>query len=332
MISTPLGLNSTVLALLILLGLAALVQWRAGSREASAEAEYPAAGQFVEVEGTRIHLKVEGSGPDLILIHGASGSLRDFTFHLTDRLKESYRVIAVDRPGMGRSGRPAGYGGVFNVAAEPPALQARLLQAATDAVGVSRPIVLGHSYGGAIALTWALERPQQTAGLVLVAAASNPWEGELGWLYRINSTLFGSAIAIPLITAFTPHAVIEDTVGEIFAPQEPPEGYMSHFGTEMTLRRGTMRANAQQVSALKPYVREMATRYPTLDLPVESVHGTEDVTVPLRTHAEPLLRQIPGAALDVLQGAGHMPHHTHTQAVLDAIDRVTRRAGLRKDD
>lgn len=329
MTSKPLAVNIAVILLLVGLGLFAVVQWRAAARETAVEAEYPPSGQFIDVDGTQVHLKVTGQGPDIVLIHGASGSLRDFTFDLAGRLEAQYRVIAVDRPGMGRSARPAGFGGAFNTRAEPPALQARLLQAATDAVDVTRPLVVGHSYGGAIALAWALERPEDTAGLVLLGAASNRWEGDLGWLYRINSSLFGSAIFIPLITAFTPHAKIEDTVTAIFAPQQPPGGYLRHFGPEMTLRRATMRANAQQVSALKPYVTEMATRYPTLRLPVEILHGTEDVTVPLEVHAEPLSGQIPDAVLTRMEGVGHMPHHADPQAVVDAIARVASRAGLR---
>ncbi len=329
MISTPLAAKLSLFVLILLLGLIALTQWRAYAREQNAEAAYPPSGQFVDVNGTRIHLRISGQGPDIVLIHGANGSLRDFTFALVDRLAPRFRVIAVDRPGLGRSERPEGFGGAFNTQDEPPALQAQILQAATDMVGVENPIVLGHSYGGAIALAWALERPEQTAGLVLVGAASNPWEGELGFLYRMNSTVFGSAIAIPLITAFVPHAKIEDAVGEVFAPQEAPDGYMAHFGTDLTLRRAIMRANAQQVNALKPYVREMSSRYPSLKLPVESLHGTEDITVPLETHAVPLTKQIPGAVLTRLEGVGHMPHHSDPDAVIAAIDRVAARAGLR---
>lgn len=327
MISKPLA--TSLVVLLLVLGLAALVQWRAGTREQAAETAFPPSGQFVDVDGTDIHLKITGQGPDIVLIHGANGSLRDFTFDLVDRLTPRFRVIAVDRPGLGWSARPEGFGGAFNNRDEPPALQARLLQAATDTVGVENPIVLGHSYGGAIALAWALERPDQTAGLVLVGAASNPWEGKLGFLYQMNASSFGSAIAIPLITAFVPQTTIEDAVTAVFAPQTAPKGYMKGFGTEMTLRRKTMRANAQQVNSLKPYVTEMSTRYPTLTLPVESVHGTLDDTVPLRTHAEPLTQQIPGAVLTRLEGVGHMPHHTNPEVIIAAIDRVAARAGLR---
>ena len=325
----PLAVKTLLLICLLCLGLVVLVQWRAAAREAAVEAEYPPSGQFINVDGTRIHVKVSGQGPDIVLIHGASGSLRDFTFDLVQRLESRYRVIAVDRPGMGRSERPPGYGGVWNIAAEPPAFQAQLLQRATDQLGVQNPIIVGHSYGGAIALAWALERPDDTAALVMLAAASNPWEGALGWLYQINSSRLGSAVVIPLITAFTPHAIIENTLSEIFAPQKPPPDYMPHFGADMTLRRATMRANAQQVNALKPYVAEMSKRYGTLTLPVESLHGTEDTIVPLHTHATPLTRQIPGAVLTQMDGIGHMPHHADPVAAVAAIERAASRAGLR---
>lgn len=322
--------KTIVILLLIGLGLFALVQWRAAAREAAVEKHFPPTGQFIDVNGTRIHVTVSGQGPGVILIHGASGSLRDFTFDLMGRLAvEGFRVIAMDRPGLGRSGRPKGFEGIWNTAAEPPALQARLLQGAADQLGVENPIVVGHSYGGAIALAWALERPDATAGLVLLGAASNPWPGDLGLLYRVNSTVLGSALVIPLITAFTPHVLIQDTLSQIFAPQKPPEDYMDHFGPDMTLRRSAMRANAQQVNGLKPHIKEMARRYGSLSLPVEILHGTEDSTVPMNIHSEPLSRQIPNAVLTPLPGIGHMPHHAVPGEVVRAVKRIAARAGLR---
>ncbi|WP_299631155.1 alpha/beta hydrolase [uncultured Roseobacter sp.] len=319
-----------MVGLLVTLAVVGTVQWRANAREAQAADAYPPSGQIIEVDGTQVHLTMSGSGPDLVLIHGASGSLRDYTFDLVGRLKDRYRVIALDRPGLGWSDRPhPGYGGVWNTSAEPPALQARVLQAAADAVGVKRPIVLGHSFGGAVALAWALERPEETAGLVLLGAASNPWPGDLGALYQINSSRLGSALVIPLITAFAPHSRIEDTVASIFTPQQMPAGYLEHIGPEMSLRRTTLRANAQQVNNLRPYIVDMAKRYPDLTLPVEILHGTEDTIVPLRVHSEPLAQLLPNAMLTRLEGVGHMPHHAEPETIVAAIDRVAARAGLR---
>ncbi|MEM1350822.1 MAG: alpha/beta hydrolase [Pseudomonadota bacterium] len=326
---TPLALKLFVICALLILLIVAIVQWRAGVREAAVEADYPPSGQFVDALGTKIHLKVTGQGPDVVLIHGASGSMRDFTFALVDALSSDYRVIAVDRPGMGWSDRPEGFGGVWNTAPEPPRLQAQILQAATDQIGVHNPIVVGHSFGGTIALAWALERPDDTAGLVLLGAASNPWKGKLGLLYQVNSTALGSALVIPVLTAFTPHFYVEKVLGEIFSPQHAPQGYMKHFGADMTLRRGTMRANAQQVNALKPFIREMAKHYASLDLPVEILHGTADFIVPLSVHSEPLSTQLPHARLQVMPGVGHMPHHVAPEDLRAAIDRVAAQADLR---
>ena len=315
--------------LLAVAGLAVL-QGCARLREARAEAAYPPSGQIVQVEGTEVHVQVMGQGPDLVLIHGASGSLRDFSFAFAERMSDRYRVIMVDRPGLGWSERAgAAYKGAWNAKSESPRLQARLLQAAVDRVGVRDPIVLGHSYGGAVALAWALERPQDTAGLVLVSAASNPWPGDLGLLYQVNSSAVGGALVIPMITAFAPEPVIRSTLNSIFAPQDAPDGYLDHFGPNMTLRRKAMRANAQQVNSLRPHVVEMSAQYHTLPMPTEILHGTADTIVPIDVHSEPLAQQIPGAALTRLEGIGHMPHHVVPQAVEDAIDRAAMRARLR---
>ncbi|OYW51676.1 MAG: hypothetical protein B7Z31_13665, partial [Rhodobacterales bacterium 12-65-15] len=72
-------------------------------REAAVEAAFPPTGQFVTVDGLRLHYEMSGTGPDLVLIHGASGNLRDFTFALRDRLTDRYRVTVIDRPGLGYS-------------------------------------------------------------------------------------------------------------------------------------------------------------------------------------------------------------------------------------
>jgi pimeloyl-ACP methyl ester carboxylesterase len=309
--------------------LVVVVQWRAGVRESTANAAYPPDGQIVTIDGVDIHVIVEGTGPDLVLIHGASGNTRDLTFDFAKRLTDRYRVIIFDRPGLGWSTRPPAYTGAWNNRSEPPKVQAELLQKAADQIGVTNPLVMGHSYGGAVALAWGLLRPDETAGLILVAAASNPWPGDLGLLYNVNSSRLGGALFIPLITAFTPRSTLEQTIESIFEPQPAPDAYLDYVGAGLTLRRHSMRANAQQVNSLRPYIVEMAEEYPGLTLPVEIVHGDADTIVPLVVHSEPLSKLIATSNLTVLEGIGHMPHHVAPKPVVDAIDRTAARAGLR---
>lgn len=315
---------------LILLGfLIGLIQWRATAREAAAEVKHPPVGEIVTVDGTSVHYKIIGQGPDLVMIHGASGNLNDFTLGLTDMLTDRYRIILFDRPGLGWSGRPSGHGGGWSNAEESPAEQAALLQKAADKIGVTNPIVLGHSFGGIVALAWGLSRPENTAALVLVSSVSEPWPGELGWTYTVLGSTFGGALLVPLISALVPQSYIAQSIESIFAPQNAPAGYSEHLGTGLTLRRESLRAYAQQVNASRPHVVEMRKQYDTLTLPIEIIHGDADTIVPLRIHAQILVNDVPDGVLTVLPGAGHMPQHTHPTDVEAAIDRAAARAGLR---
>ncbi len=309
-------------ALGALIGSVVYVGERAAQREAEAEAAYPPTGRIIDVGGTAVHAHVEGSGPDLVLIHGLSGNARDFTFSLVEKLKDNYRVIAFDRPGLGWSERlPKG--------AEAIGDQARLLQAAAAQLGAPRPIVLGQSYGGAVALAWALERPENLSALVLVSAGSQRWKGGLSGYYKLTSSKLGQRLAVPFLTAFVGQPRVEAALAEIFAPQDVPPGYGDYIGVGLTLRRASLSANADHRVSLKEEITRQQPRYPEIAVPTELIHGTADTTVPIDIHAIPLARQIAQANLVTLPGVGHMPHHVAEGEVRAAIDRAAARAGLR---
>ena len=315
-------------SLLLIVALIASCSVLAERRETGAQTSYPPLGQIIEVEGTKVHAWVKGSGPDLVLIHGAGGNLRDFTFALADQLVGRYRVIAFDRPGHGWTDRLPGFGDLGSTKGESPMSQAKLLQKAADKLGVTRPVVVGHSFGGAVALAWGLGRPNDTAALVTLGGVSNPWPGELDRIYSVTGSAFGGATVVPLITALAPEARIETAVASAFEPQKPPAGYINYIGTGLSLRRDSLRANGQQVSSLRPHIVEMEKRYATLTMPIEIVHGTADDTVPINVHAEKLVTQAPQTHLTALAGIGHMPHHASPKEVLAAIDRAATRAGV----
>jgi len=318
-----------VLALLIVAAIL-LTAWRIQGRTAEFEARFPPEGQFVEVDGTRVHAVVMGAGPDLVLIHGAGGSTRDFTQGIAQRLAEDYRVIVLDRPGLGYTDQIApAHGRAFTTAAATIVEQARLLRGAALEMGATRPIVLGHSYGASVALAWAVTFPDDIAALVDVAGPSLPWPGDLTAYYRINGSLLGGIVVPPLIAAWAPAATIEAAVEGVFGPDPVPEGYAANAGAELVVRPRSLRSNARQVNSLRPQIVDLAPAYATLDLPVEILHGDADETVPLTIHSGPLSDLIPGASLTVLPGVGHMPHHARTDALIAAIGRAAARAGLR---
>jgi pimeloyl-ACP methyl ester carboxylesterase len=313
---------SFFLAAALIGGSAALVDRRVSARSAAAEAAYPPTGRILQVQGRAVHADISGAGPDVVLIHGASGNTRDFTFDLAKRLAARYRVIALDRPGLGWSDA-AGEDGLS------PQGQADILREAARQLGVQRPVIVGHSYGGAVAMAWALQDPEATGAVVLLGGATMPWPGGLGGWYGLTSSRLGRATVVPLVSAFAPMSRAEEAIASIFAPDPVPPGYAAYVGAGLTLRPGSLGTNARQVNGLRPFIVEMSQAYAQLSLPVEILHGTADTIVPADVHAIPLSTLLPDAALTLLPGIGHMPHHADPEAVVAAIDRAAARARLR---
>lgn len=313
-------------------GLAALgaglgVSRRASARETAFEAAFPPEGRILDVNGIPTHAVIRGEGPDLVLIHGASATLREWTFRLIDALAPRYRCIAFDRPGLGYSGhlRPA-YARAFGTASETPAEQAAHLAAAHAQVGRGAPVVLGHSYGGTVALAWGLGH--DAAALVPVSAPSMVWPGDLGAVTALAASAVGGGLVIPVITAAIRLERMREMARGVFAPEPVPEGYFVHVGNALTLRRDSLRTNARQVEGLKPHVAAMRDRQAALVLPIELVHGTADHVVPAHVHSIPLAERVASARLALVDGAGHMVHQTHPDAIVAAVDRAAARAGL----
>ena len=119
--------------------------------------------KFVTIDGTRLHFFIKGAGRPVVLIHGNPGSGQDWT-RLFGPLAAHHKTIAFDRPGHGRSERPKQIDATVEV-------QARLLHDALKQLHVERPIVVGHSWGGALALVYAINYPKDVSGVVLVAPA-----------------------------------------------------------------------------------------------------------------------------------------------------------------
>jgi pimeloyl-ACP methyl ester carboxylesterase len=304
-------------------------------RTQTTEAAFPPVGQFANVTGGRVHYVQKGTGPHVVLLHGAGGNLRDFTYDLVDRLADDFTVTAFDRPGLGYTDRvPDVAKGAFATDGDSPAQQARMLRDAAEQIGITDPIVAGHSFGGIVAMAWAdigltEETPVNAAGIVSFAGVLMPWPDSLGSYYTVNGSPIGGAVIIPLLSAFAPTSTIEGAVEGVFAPNPVPEGYTDHIGAPLAVRQTTFRANVRQVNTLRPHVVDMVTRYPQLTLPIEIIHGTADKTVPDFVHPQEFIKIVDSARLTSLPGVGHMPHHGDPQAAVDAIVRAATRAGLR---
>ncbi len=272
-------------------------------------------GEFVEVEGQRLHYRLLGdAGPEVVVIHGASGNLLDWTEGLAPKMAETCRVLVMDRPGLGFSTRPGGGEDIF--------VQARLMRKAAGALGFRKAILVGHSFGGSVALAWALEAPQTVASLLLLAAPSHVWDAPPSVRNRVLADPLAGPVLAVLAGALVPDGMIEAGVRDVFAPQVPPEGYAAAIDARRLLRLEILRNNAADLVALKGHIGRMQPRYGSMAMPVELLHGNADGVVHLDIHSRPFAETVPGARLTVLDGIGHMPHHVAQGEVLAALGRL----------
>ena len=281
---------------------------------AEVRAAYPPIGRFTTAGNLRIHYWEKGEGQPVILVHGASGNLRDWTFDVAERLAADYRVIVFDRPGFGYSDRPAEQGW-------DPAVQARVLQAATVRLGAEMPVVVGHSWGGALAMAWALDHPGATKGVIPVSGVTMPY-GSIAW--AVNALGLSDILVdwySDRLLARAREGKVEDFIARVFRPQPIPEGYIDYIGAPLALRERTLRANAEDLNNVNIALDRMAPRYAALDLPVEILHGEADF-VDWDDQAEPLSREIPHARLTLLPRVGHMAHHVAPLQLDAAIARI----------
>jgi len=285
------------------------------AKSIQAEADCPPIGNIIQVGRAQVHYYEKGTGPAVLLIHGASGNIRDFNFGLIDKIAKTHRVIAIDRPGHGYSSR-------LNLYGESPRQQAQIFVETANALGVETAIVAGYSLGGIVALAAALDFPKFTSALLLMSGVSHPPKGKAGWLY----TLAGSHLTGPLlaqyIAAKMPIKLIEEKIASVFQPQSPPEGYLKDIGAGLALRAHTIRANARQVVTLLPHIHMMQERYADLRLPIEILHGDLDKSVPAAEHADRLAATLPHAKYTRLSGVGHAPHHVAQEQILQALVRL----------
>lgn len=278
------------------------------------EAKYPPIGSFIEVEGLNIHYIDEGSGPAVILIHGANSNIRDWKFALFDKLTAKHRVIAFDRPGLGYSDRPATGGDV-------PAEQARILKAAADKLSVGKAIILGHSFGGAVAAAWAVDYPEGVTGLISLAGATYDWGGSGGALYSIGASGAGSILG-SAARAYVSGDRALGLVDDAFAPNDPIPGYAKYLGVELALRPDAFRHNSTDINRLSAHLAVQSQRYPRITQPVVLIHGDADQTVGLEAHSLRFYDAVDNGRLVVVPGVGHMIHQVSQPRIIQAIERL----------
>ena len=256
--------------------------------------------------------------PPIVFVHGASTSLYDPIFSFRDKLNGRAKLLFVDRPGHGKSD----VGGPQNILPDGQADAIAVLMKKRD---IRNAIVVGHSFGGAIAVALAVRHPEMVSGLVLMSPAAYPWEGGVAWYYDaatmpVAGSMFSALVAPPFGLM-----VIDRATREVFAPNPRPDDYIGKTKAWQALSPIAFRHNAKEVSALSNWAETASLKYSSIRTPAVIITGNTDEIVSPEIHARQLARNIRGARLIVVQNLGHKSDFVAADLAIAAIEKVAGR-------
>src|ERR1700688_3881081 len=307
------------LVLIVAVIVAGLI-WFAANTARKVEAAVPPCGQFIEIDGQKLHyIDTNGPGPAMVMIHGLGGTLWNYSYALVGKLSGDFRVIAVDRPGAGYSVRP-------DDAPAKLTAQAATLAKFIRALGLQQPLLVGHSLGGALSLAIALDHPDFAGALALIAPLTQaqddvpePFRG-LVVDSPVMRKIIAWTLAIPLSIRNAPKLL-----KIVFGPDTVPADFPIRGGGLLGLRPKAFYNTSSDLVAANEDVPGMMQRYGGLTIPLGMLYARGDQVLDYRKQGEAMKQQCPTLELVLLDGHGHMLPVTAPDATADLIRRVAAR-------
>ena len=265
--------------------------------------------RFMEVAGVPVHYQEAGdvNAPPLILIHGFVSSTLVWSEVFLPLAAAGFRVIAPDLLGYGYSGKPRH--GDYTIEA-----QARMIVGLMKRLEIESAILVGSSYGGAVAATVALDYPERAQRLVLIGAVTNDNAKKFLLLRATRSPMLGDLLA-PLLLGS--RAVLRLRMkrsyyrhGRTFDEKKLASRHhtLSSVNTQRAVLRTLRRWHAGYIEREAHLIQQ-----PTL-----LIWGENDPEIPL-SDGERLRDSMPNARLIVFRNCGHLPQEEFPQQFIQVV-------------
>ena len=267
--------------------------------------------QTVTIDGARIRYRITGEGTPILLLHGIGQSLRDWD-EQHELLARRHRVHSLDLPGFAYSDRLPGPARLDRLADVVPAF--------LDAVGVTTAVpVIGHSLGGAVAMSLAVRHPDRVRALVLVDSAGFGQDVTLA-LRLLTVKPLGAAMLRPRL------ASSRMAVRAAFSDQSAvTDARIAHAYrlSQRTNHRETMLDLAGELGTYRgartSWREDLLTTLAQADLPILLLWGDSDRIQPF-TQLASAAAALPHARTHVFESTGHMPQIERADEFAEVVE------------
>jgi pimeloyl-ACP methyl ester carboxylesterase len=293
-----------LLALAFLVGCASLRSFDEIRREVTQE-------RFLRIGDQLVHVEQTGSGESVVLLHGFGGSVYSWR-KVVPALAASHRVVAIDLNGFGYTQRPR------HPESYTRAGQGQLVLAVMDALGIDRAHVMGHSYGGGLALYLAFRHPEKFRSMILVDSSASTYSDDrrsraASWrpltrLYVRAVALRPSTVRRSLLRSFYDDSQVTPELIQAYFDRLRIEGVgEAYYGLTAPSRTPGERVDLAKI-----------------DVPTLVVWGAQDEVVALASGRRAAAK-LPRSELVVIEECGHLPMEEKpdelVQAVLPFLER-----------
>ena len=247
------------------------------------------ASQFIEIESMPVHYRIEGNGPNLLLLHGTGASLHTWD-RWTSILKDDYQIIRLDLPGFGLTGP-------FTTNDYTIEHYSQFLKTFLKRLKIEHTSIAGNSLGGRIAWNFAADHPEMMERLILICPSGFPSEN----VHAFN--IAKTPILKKLVTLITPKKLIKKSLKEVFYDDDKVNNEILNRYWKMLRRKGNRQAFVDRVNT---EYKDQTEKLETINCRTQIIWGKNDEWIPV-SHADLFAQKILDSEVEIFSYAGHIP-------------------------
>jgi pimeloyl-ACP methyl ester carboxylesterase len=258
----------------------------------------------------KLYYSEEGNGPPILLIHGFGASTYTWR-HVAPELAQTHRVIAVDLKGFGQSEKP--FDGRYSVFD-----QAELLAQLIVDKDLRNLTLVGHSFGGGVALLLALEANQRLDGRIsrLVLLDTIAYPQHIPVFFRLLDVPLVSQLGVRMVPPSVQARVALQIAYFDDSKIDPEEVELYAAPLKTAAGKHAIIHSARQI--VPEDIAELSERYKTIELPTLILWCDHDRIVPLEVGIK-LRRTLPNSTLRLVEDCGHMPQEEQPESTLKLL-------------